>query len=505
MKIILITIFLCSCQILAAQHLIINNDQLEELENGQKDFIKHWNPIENSGYTYVLDDQNPYKGQYSLKITQQSGNYAAIRQVLFIQSDKPQKYTLSVAIRTVGVTGTAGAYINVWEGATNTLVFFEDMSRQNISETWDWQRYSADIFITAKTTKLVLGFKMSGEGTTWFDDIRLEPFKAQKPISQRAKGYLDTAVNIIRQNALYKDSVDWQYVEKCLPIFSEGAQTTTDCYSTIRFVLEQLGDKHSSLTEPEAQQAWLQEKTEEELFKIPFAEGQILDKNIGYIQMKRFSTGNLKEQITFADSLHRLIKKLDKAEILSDNGVKTKSGLRGWIVDLRENTGGNCWPMLAGIGPILGEGTAGYFASPDPHKKEFNYEMWGYEHGFSISEKGVKMVELTQPYKVRKDLPIAVLIGEKTGSSGEVIVTSFKNHPRARLFGEPTGGYSTANWIYTLSDNATIELTFSVYADRKKVHYGKKIDPDVIVKNTTTNPDLTNDDVIKEAIGWLKR
>jgi Peptidase family S41 len=506
MKTLLIISWLCFCQILAAQPVTINNAQLEEVENGQKEPIKHWNPIENSGYTYVLDNQNPHKGQYSLKITHQSGNNEArIRQVLFIQSDKPQKYTLSVAIRTKGVTGTAGAYINVWEGNTNTLVFFEDMSRQNISGTRGWQRYSADIFITAKTTKLVLGFKMSGKGTTWFDDIRLEPFKPQKPISQRAKGYLDTAVNIIRQNALYKDSVNWQYVEHCLPIFSEGAQTTADCYPTIRFVLEQLGDKHSSLTEPEAQQAWLQEKTEEELFKIPFAEGQILDKNIGYIQMKRFSSGNLKEQVIFADSLHRLIKKLDEVEILSHNESPTKTGLRGWIVDLRENTGGNCWPMLAGIGPILGEGVAGYFASPDLNKKEFNYELWGYEHGFSVSEKGVKMVEVTKPYKVKKELPVAVLIGEKTGSSGEVIVTSFKNHPRARLFGEPTGGFSTANWIYNLSDNATIELTTSVYADRKKVHYGKKIEPDVIAKNTTANQDLTSDSVIKEALGWLKK
>jgi carboxyl-terminal processing protease len=199
-----------------------------------------------------------------------------------------------------------------------------------------------------------------------------------------------------------------------------------------------------------------------------------------------------------------LIEKLDNAERLNNNESPIKSGLRGWVVDLRENTGGNCWPMLAGIGPILGEGVAGYFASQGS-TKEYIYELWGYEHGFSVSEKGLKMVVVTKPYKVKKALPIAVLIGNKTGSSGEVMVTSFKNHPRARLFGEPTGGYSTANWIYNLSDNATIELTTSVYADRKKVHYGKKIEPDVRVENTAANQDLTNDSVIKEALNWLKK
>ena len=32
---------------------------------------------------------------------------------------------------------------------------------------------------------------------------------------------------------------------------------------------------------------------------------------------------------------------------------------RGWIVDLRGNGGGNMWAMLAGVGPILGEGEPG--------------------------------------------------------------------------------------------------------------------------------------------------
>jgi C-terminal processing protease CtpA/Prc len=33
-----------------------------------------------------------------------------------------------------------------------------------------------------------------------------------------------------------------------------------------------------------------------------------------------------------------------------------QGNLAGWIVDLRNNGGGNMWPMLTGIGSILGEG-----------------------------------------------------------------------------------------------------------------------------------------------------
>ena len=35
------------------------------------------------------------------------------------------------------------------------------------------------------------------------------------------------------------------------------------------------------------------------------------------------------------------------------------------MIDLRPNTGDNCWPMLAGIGPLLGEGVCGYFTDRD--------------------------------------------------------------------------------------------------------------------------------------------
>ncbi|MEU3854069.1 S41 family peptidase [Streptomyces sp. NPDC029554] len=28
----------------------------------------------------------------------------------------------------------------------------------------------------------------------------------------------------------------------------------------------------------------------------------------------------------------------------------------GWVIDLRRNHGGNMWPMLAVVGPILGDG-----------------------------------------------------------------------------------------------------------------------------------------------------
>ena len=35
--------------------------------------------------------------------------------------------------------------------------------------------------------------------------------------------------------------------------------------------------------------------------------------------------------------------------------------MKGWIVDLRGNFGGNMWPMLLSVEPLIGNGTLGYF------------------------------------------------------------------------------------------------------------------------------------------------
>jgi C-terminal processing protease CtpA/Prc len=54
---------------------------------------------------------------------------------------------------------------------------------------------------------------------------------------------------------------------------------------------------------------------------------------------------------TTTTTLHELLDQIDDGT------------LRGCIIDLRRNTGGTLWPMLAGIGPLAGAGKVGAFVS----------------------------------------------------------------------------------------------------------------------------------------------
>ena len=97
----------------------------------------------------------------------------------------------------------------------------------------------------------------------------------------------------------------------------------------------------------------------------PGVDTPTLPATVGFIRIGAFG-GSADEARDFANGLQRQIASADRDD------------LAGWIVDVRGNGGGNMWPMIAGVGPILGEGRAGYFI--DPVGAEI---FWEYRDGAS--------------------------------------------------------------------------------------------------------------------------
>jgi carboxyl-terminal processing protease len=88
----------------------------------------------------------------------------------------------------------------------------------------------------------------------------------------------------------------------------------------------------------------------------------------------------------------------------------------GWVVDVRRNTGGSLPPMLAAVGPILGDGTAvGY------HGRDGATTWFGYEDG-AVTAGGRpdrSLAAARRPARLgRPRPPVAVLTSRLTGSSG---------------------------------------------------------------------------------------
>lgn len=152
--------------------------------------------------------------------------------------------------------------------------------------------------------------------------------------------------------------------------------------------------------------------------------------------------------------------------------------------------------MLAGIGPILGEGLAGSFIDPEGQQMD-----WLYTKGTSRIGDEVMAQVNGDTYQLQSpNPPVAVLLGPQTASSGEAVAVAFQGRPNTRSFGWATAGLTTANNGYPMSDGATIVLTVSVFADRTGKLYGHAISPDDILSD---KPDTAEDEVIVTASQWL--
>lgn len=200
---------------------------------------------------------------------------------------------------------------------------------------------------------------------------------------------------------------------------------------------------------------------------------------IGWISIPSF-----KEDSTASSSV-RNQQRLTFARLLQSQ-LKAEDGINrcGWIVDLRANQGGNMWPMLVGVAPLL---------ATDPRKKEvigaFNTgamnQIWSIQAGRVLLDARAP-VDLDSPaYVLRHPAPpVAVLLGPNTGSSGEMVALAFRGRPATRSFGQPTAGYSTANMPTRLPDGGMLLLTGSVAVDRNLRGDGGKLKPDVNVSDT---------------------
>ncbi|HYD53468.1 MAG TPA: hypothetical protein VEA99_12605, partial [Gemmatimonadaceae bacterium] len=88
---------------------------------------------------------------------------------------------LSGWIRTEGVTtGYAGLWARA-DGPGNRVLSFDNMGTRGVSGTTAWARYEITIPVDSAATGLALGVLHPGDGTAWFDSLRLEVVGPPRP------------------------------------------------------------------------------------------------------------------------------------------------------------------------------------------------------------------------------------------------------------------------------------------------------------------------------------
>lgn len=201
---------------------------------------------------------------------------------------------------------------------------------------------------------------------------------------------------------------------------------------------------------------------------IPTVEYQMLEGNIGLIQVSEFSD-NTPEQFDEA------IKNLQSR------------GMEAMIVDLRDNPGGVLQSVCAMLDEILPEGTVVY-----------TEDKYGNRTDYDSDESCL-------------DIPMTVLINENSASASEIFAGAIKDYKYGTLIGTTSFGKGIVQSIIPLGDGSAIKVTMAKYFTPKGNYiHGKGIDPDIELEyeylgDTSATYDPMQDNQILKAIEVLKK
>lgn len=316
--------------------------------------------------------------------------------------------------------------------------------------------------VPSRASRLVIGVAFRGQGAVQFERVRLLMGR-EVATSPTPTAVLDEGLKIIETHSLHADRVDWTQVSLEAHQAAAKAEIAVDVYPIIRHTLTLLGDRHSSLSNSYQAKALSASGRSPDDVEI-----RHIGDGVMYLNMPAYRGNDGRAAAIFAETV--------STRILAEKSV------RGWIIDLRGNSGGNMWPMLSALSPLLGKGQVGSFVAHGTAKPWFAVDP--------SLKSSADETALT-------DIPVAVLIGPATASSGEIVAVAFHGRPRTSLFGMRTAGFSTSNTDYRLADGSLLHLTTSVDADRNGVLFEDGVMPDQVIDHDS------GEDLESAASAWV--
>ncbi|WBL27355.1 S41 family peptidase [Zunongwangia sp. HGR-M22] len=300
---------------------------------------------------------------------------------------------------------------------------------------------------------------------------------------------IEKILSLTKRNSIYTNNVDWDSLTpKVKEAVDLNANNTYDQLApAVGILLDALDDSHSQLTYHDKHSGRANptdkfERLNDSTRSILKSGAKLYTtklENIGYIRIP--CSHNENDAQVFMEAFCGL-------------DINSLSGL---IIDLRINTGGNMWPMIAGLAPILENGILGYFEQ-DSYLLEWKLKKNKIYNGKN------KMIKFKKLCSLEKPLKIAVLLGPITASSGEMTAIALKGKENVKFFGEKTAGYVTANSQINIEGELYYQLSSGFCLDRNKNEYRNCVAPDVEIIGGDAFNQLGKDQKVIKAIEWLR-
>ena len=176
----------------------------------------------------------------------------------------------------------------------------------------------------------------------------------------------------------------------------------------------------------------------------PSVNGIMIDDQIGYISIDRFSSETPEE----------LKKKIEELR---------GEGMSALIMNLRNNTGGVMTAAVSVADAFLSDGV---IVSTDGRLDKYD--------SVQRAEKGTLCPE---------DMPLVVLVNNNSASGSEIVAGALKDHKRGIIMGEKTFGKGVVQQRFPLDDERAVSITVSIYKTPSGAWIHEKgIEPDIEVE-----------------------
>ncbi|RDZ27757.1 S41 family peptidase [Lysobacter silvisoli] len=270
---------------------------------------------------------------------------------------------------------------------------------------------------------------------------------------------LDTVIASAQERAYRSSHVDWPQVRAQ----AESIERTQGEDAAIAYVLRALGDKHTFYRPPAAAAVATVAPARPIRDPMPVPAIAVARPAQQGIPVLRINAWSGQDQPAAA---LRVRDALIAALAQSDCGL---------ILDFSANTGGNMWPMVTGLAPLLSQGRLGAFRDAKGVETPIENRDGAIYYDGNAHFLNPSLSRL--PPRLPKS--IAFVIGPRTASSGEITPILFRGQAGVRYFGAPTAGYSTANTTIRLPNGGLLALTTAATVDRNGQAYEHELVPDV--------------------------
>lgn len=312
--------------------------------------------------------------------------------------------------------------------------------------------------------------------------------RAQTP---EVKFLVDTSIAIMKMHAVNRDKVDWKKLESAAAAEMVNKKNAYQLGPLYRMLFQSLNDFHGAFYCWDSTYKYVRESPAisdsimNEWKKGVTLKKMIVGENIGYLRVPYMS-------FTERTALDK------KAQDLNDSLCwLLDKNVTGIVLDLRLNGGGAMYPMMLGLEQILGEGKLGSFEAE-------GYQSWIIKNN-SFFLDTLSLTGIVPKCSLnKKDIPVVILIGPGTGSSGEFLAISFKKRKNTIFLGTTTAGYVTTTKGFKINDAVSLLLAVGYGRDREGEIYERALSPDVVLDEPDSFNDIGNDKKVLAAIAWIK-